>query len=58
MVDIMDKIDTVGRHLKKILLMLKAVVWVGLGRIWEDDKRNTKDIKDDRKDQKRNSVLL
>ena len=58
MVDIMDKIDTVGRHLMKILLMLKVVVWVGVGKIWEDDKRNTKDIKDDRKDQKRNSVLL
>ena len=54
MVDIMDKIDTVGKQTLEEIFMDAESSGVGrsVRKIWEDDKRNTKDVK---KDQKRNS---
>ena len=54
MVDIMDKIDTVGKQTLEEKFMDAESSGLGgsVRKIWEDNKQNTKDVK---KDQKRNS---
>ena len=56
MVEIMDKIDTVGKKTLEEIFMEAESSGVGssVRGIWEDDKRNMKDLKTD---QERNSKL-
>ena len=57
MVDIMDKIDTDGKQTLQEIFMGAESSGVGrsVRKIWEDDKRNTKDVK---KDQKRKCSII